>query len=418
MNKFLIKDVISREILDSRGTPTVETQVVLNCGACGVFSVPSGASTGEYEALELRDNDKKRYFGKGVLKAVDNVNNAIKKAIVGFDARKQAKLDQILIDLDGTPNKSKLGANAILSVSVANAKAVALAKKEPLYKYINKLAKANECKLPLPMFNIINGGMHADNNLDVQEFMITPIKAKSFSEGLQWCDEVFHQLKAILKENNMVTSVGDEGGFAPNLNSTEEALETILLAIKRAGYNSDQIKICLDLATSGWLKDEIYVLPKAKVQYTKSQFIKYLCELSTKYPIISFEDPLAENDWASFKKLTKQIGNKIQIVGDDLFVTNIDRLKIGIRQKSANAILIKLNQIGTLTETLNTIKLAKAKNFKTIISHRSGETEDTTIADLAVAVSSNFIKTGSLSRGERIAKYNRLLKIESELVEL
>lgn len=416
MNDFLIKDIFAREVLDSRGIPTVEASVVLNGGAVGVCKVPSGASTGEYEAVELRDNDSSRYFGKGVLKAVENVNKKIKKALLSFDATKQTQLDEIMINLDGTLNKSVLGANAILSVSVATAKAVAEQMKLPLYEYFKILSNTENLFLPVPMCNILNGGKHADNSLDVQEFLIVPVGANSFSEAIRWCDEVFHSLKLILKKKGFATSVGDEGGFAPNLHSTEEALKLIILAINQSGYTTEQIKIALDSASSGWFKaKDKYFLPKQKLSFSTESLVSYWQELVKKYPIISLEDPFDENDWKGFKLLTEKIGDKVQIVGDDLFVTNSVKLQRGIDEKSANAILIKLNQIGTVTETIKTVKLAQQKGWETIISHRSGETEDTTIADLVVGLGSKQIKTGSLSRSERIAKYNRLLKIELEL---
>lgn len=414
MKKFIIKDILAREIIDSRGNPTIETTVTLKNGATGVNAVPSGASTGLYEAHELRDGDKNRYLGKGVLKAVNNVNTEIKQALIGFNAGKQEELDNFLIELDGTHNKSRLGANAILSVSLAAAKAVANALKLPLYTY---LSNGKATSLPVPMCNIINGGAHAANTVDIQEFMIMPIGAPNFSEGIRWCAEIFHNLSKVLKNKGFATSVGDEGGFAPNLNSAEEVLEVILQAIKLAGYNTTtQIKIAIDAAASEWqAENNSYFLPKSKVAYTSDELVEYWVNLSKKYPIISLEDPLSEDDHEGFAKLTKKLGKKVQIVGDDLFVTNTERLSAGIKQKSANSILIKLNQIGTLTETLQAIKMAQDANFTTVISHRSGETEDTTIADLAVATNATQIKTGSLSRSDRVAKYNRLLKIELEL---
>lgn len=414
MKTFKIKDIFAREIIDSRGNPTIEACVTLNNGSKGVAAVPSGASTGLYEAHELRDNDKKRYNGKGVLLAVTNVNNKIKNELIGKVANNQRFIDELLIKLDGTQNKSNLGANAILSVSLATAKAVANAKGLPLYAYIgNKNSKI----LPVPMCNIINGGEHASNNIDIQEFMVMPVGAPTFSEGIRWCVEIFHALKKVLKSKGLSTSVGDEGGFAPNLKTAEEALDNIIEAIKKANYKPGKdIMIAIDAAASGWATDdENYLLPKSKIKYTVDELIKYWSNLVKKYPIISLEDPLGENDHAGFKKLTALIGKKVQIVGDDLFVTNTERLKQGIENKSANSILIKLNQIGTLTETLDAINLAQNAGFTTVISHRSGETEDTTIADLAIATNSTQIKTGSLCRSERVAKYNRLLAIELDL---
>lgn len=416
MGIFSIKNIVAREILDSRGNPTVETTVELRGGAVGTCAVPSGASTGAHEAIELRDGDKSRYLGKGVLKAVENVNNEIKNKLKGFNAKKQEKLDSRMIELDGTNNKSRLGANAILSVSVAAAKAVAAEKGLELYEYLGKNKSFN---LPVPMCNILNGGAHAGNNIDIQEFMIMPVGAKSFSEGIRWCTEIFHHLKKVLSAKKLSTSVGDEGGFAPNLKTAEEALDMICLAVKNAGFKlGKDIKFALDAAASEWQdKKGGYLLPKSKKKFTTDALIDYWVELAKKYPIASFEDVLGEDDWEGFAKLTKQIGKKIQIVGDDLFVTNIERLKIGIEKKAANSILIKLNQIGTLSETLKAIKMAQDAGFSTVISHRSGETEDTTIADLAVATGSTQIKTGSTSRSERVAKYNRLMKIEMELGE-
>lgn len=414
MKKFIIKDILAREIIDSRGNPTIETTVTLKNGVCGTSAVPSGASTGMYEAHELRDGDKQRYLGKGVLKAVNNVNTEIKQALIGFNAGNQEELDKFLIELDGTHNKARLGANAILSVSLSAAKAVANAQKLPLYAYLSK-GKANG--LPVPMCNIINGGAHAANTVDIQEFMIMPVGAPSFSEGIRWCAEIFHHLSKVLKSQGFATSVGDEGGFAPNLRNADEVIDVILQAIKLAGYNTtDQIKIAIDAAASEWqAENNSYFLPKGKIAYTSDELVEYWVKLVKKYPIISLEDPLSEDDHTGFAKLTKKLGKTVQIVGDDLFVTNTERLENGIKQKSANSILIKLNQIGTLTETLKAIKMAQDANFTTVISHRSGETEDTTIADLAVATNATQIKTGSLSRSDRVAKYNRLLKIELEL---
>ncbi len=413
MGKYKIKNIVAREILDSRGNPTIETEVLLKCGAIGVSAVPSGASTGLFEAVELRDNDKSRYLGKGVLAAVANVNHDIRQALIGKDASKQRNIDEIMLTLDSTDNKSNLGANAILSVSVGVAKAVANAKKMPLYKY---LSTSHKYTLPVPMCNILNGGAHASNNIDIQEFMIMPIGAPSFTEGIRWCAEVFHNLKKILHNQNLSTAVGDEGGFAPNLSTPEEALDKILEAIKVAGYKAGKdIVIALDAAASEWAKEDgSYLLPKSKTAFTKEELINYWVSLVKKYPIISLEDPLGEEDWESWTKLTAKLGHKVQIVGDDLLVTNSKRLQQGIQKKAINSILIKLNQIGSLTETLDTIKMAQDAGFTTVISHRSGETEDTTIADLAVATNSTQIKTGSTSRSDRVAKYNRLMKIESE----
>ena len=409
-----IIDISAREILDSRGTPTVEASVTLTGNIIGTAGVPSGASTGSFEAVELRDGDKKRYFGKGVLKAVNNVNTIIKKELLGTDPFKQSEIDKKLIKLDGTDNKSKLGANAILSVSLANAKASAIAENVPLYEYLGKQKKYT---LPVPMCNILNGGAHASNNIDIQEFMIMPVGAKTFAEGIRWCAEISHTLKKILSSKGLSTAVGDEGGFAPNLESVEQALDLIMEAIKGAGYIAGKdIKIALDAAVNEWFTEKkTYLLPKAKIEYTATELLNYWCQLIKKYPIISLEDPFAEEDWESWKILTKRIGKSVQIVGDDLYVTNPKRLAKGIKLQVSNSILIKPNQIGTLTETLETIKLAQKVNFTTIISHRSGETEDISIADLAVAVGATQIKTGSLSRSERIAKYNRLMQIEIEL---
>lgn len=401
-----IQSLEALEILDSRGNPTLEV-VVATDQSMGKAAVPSGASTGEHEALELRDGDKKRYFGKGVLKAVANVNGPLAKLIIGREASHQAALDSLMIEADGTENKSKFGANAILGVSLAIAKAAAAAVKQPLFRYIGG---PSAHLLPCPMMNILNGGVHADNGLDFQEFMIRPIGAPSFHEALRFGSEVFHTLKALLKEKGFSISVGDEGGFAPNLSSHEEALDFILKAIEKAGYKTSEVSLALDCAAS-----EFYD-PKTKKYRTRTsdQQIDYLAELIKKYPIDSIEDPLDQNDWDGWKKLTARFKH-IQIVGDDIFVTNSKFLNRGIKEGIANAILIKLNQIGTLTETLDTIAMAKESGYKTIISHRSGETEDTFIADLAVATSAGQIKTGSLSRSDRIAKYNRLLEIENEL---
>jgi len=419
MNK--IKHIEALEILDSRGTPTIEVILKTDSGIITKAKIPSGASTGANEALELRDGDKKRYFGKGVLKAVKNVNTSISKLLLGKEVKDQETIDNLMIQADGTNNKSKFGANAILGVSLAVARAGAVSENMAIYEY---LAKGKKPLLPCPMMNIINGGVHADSSLDFQEFMIRPRGAKNFKEALRWGAEVFHTLKKILKDKNYSTSVGDEGGFAPNLNSHEEALDLIVSAIKKSGYKpKEQISIALDPAASEFYdnKEKVYFELKKKLKNEKfktktpQEQIKYLEELTKKYPIDSIEDGLAESDWDGWIKLTKDLGEKIQLVGDDIFVTNPKFLKIGIEKKAANAILIKLNQIGTLTETLKTIEMAQKNGFNTVISHRSAETEDTFIADLAVATRAGQIKTGSLCRSERIAKYNRLLEIENDL---
>lgn len=409
-----IENIKAREILDSRGFPTVECIVTLSDGSVGVAAVPSGASTGLYEAVELRDGDAKRYNGKGVLTAVANANGEILNALKGKDAFDQRAIDETMIKLDGTHNKGRLGANAILAVSLANAKAAAISRKLPLYSY---LGGANAVTLPLPMCNIINGGAHASNNIDVQEFMIMPYSATSFEEGIRRSAEVFHSLAKVLKGRKLSTAVGDEGGFAPELKDNHDALDTIIEAIEKAGYKADiDFKIALDAASSEWYKGEgQYHLPKSGEKYTAEQLVNYWEKLSLKYPIISLEDGVAEEDWAGWNALTSRIGGRIQLVGDDLFVTNTQRIKRGIEEKCANSLLVKFNQIGSLTETLDAIKMAQNANFTTVMSHRSGETEDTTIADLAVATGSTQIKTGSLSRSERIAKFNRLLLIEEEL---
>lgn len=415
MNKILkIKNIIGREILDSRGNPTVEAEVILENNIRGRASSPSGASTGIYEAHELRDLDKNRYLGKGVLKAVKNINNEIKDALLNKNIFNQEEIDNLLINLDGTPNKSRLGANAILAVSLACAKAASNALGIELYEYLG-----NGNTLPLPMMNILNGGAHASNNVDIQEFMIVPISSPNFKEALRRSTEVFHTLKTILKDNNTPASgVGDEGGYAPNLKEDEDALKLIVKAIEKAGYKPySDFMIAIDAATSEWYNEEkdIYYLPKAKKEMTKEQLIEMWNDLVNKYPIFSIEDGMGEIDYEGWKLLTKELNNKVQLVGDDLFVTNINKLKEGIKQNIANSILIKVNQIGTLTETLNTINLAKKANYTTIISHRSGETEDTTIADLAVAINAGQIKTGAPSRTDRVAKYNQLLRIEEYL---
>ena len=405
-----IKDIKAREILDSRGNPTVEVDVLLESGAKGRAAVPSGASTGSKEALELRGSDAERYQGKGVIKAVNNVNTIIKGTLIGLESSHQRQIDETMIKLDGTENKTNLGANATLGVSLAVLKATAKEKNIPLYKYFG-----DEISLPRPMMNILNGGAHADNNLDFQEFMIIP-NAKSFKEILRIGSEVFHTLKKVLKENGFNTGVGDEGGFAPNLNTNEEALDMLMEAIKEAGYTPGKdVNFALDVAASEFYEDGIYNLKGANKKLTSNELVDYYQTLIDKYPIISIEDPVDEEDWEGFRKMTEKYGDKIQLVGDDLFVTNIKYLQKGIDNKAGNAILIKLNQIGTFTETLETINLAKENGYKTIISHRSGETEDVTIADLAVALNLGQIKTGSLSRSERTAKYNELLRIEEDL---
>jgi enolase len=414
MPDMAIAEIRAREILDSRGRPTVEAEVYLANGGFGLAQVPSGASTGSFEAHELRDDDATRYGGKGVLKAVANIHDKIAPALEGMDAFDQIAIDRAMIELDGTPTKSKLGANAILAVSLANAKAVANALGVPLYRYLGgPLANL----LPVPLMNVINGGAHAANNIDFQEFMIVPVGATSFKEALRWGAEVFASLSKVLDQKGLLTGVGDEGGFAPNLESNQASLELLIAAIESAGYKpGEQVALALDVAASEFYKDGNYVYDGSS--HTPAQFIDYLADLTTKYPIVSIEDGLHEDDWASWQLLTHKIGSKVQLVGDDLFVTNSVRLRQGIKEKSANAILIKLNQIGTLTETLQTIDLGTRNGFKSIISHRSGETEDTTIADLAVATRAGQIKTGSLCRSERVAKYNRLLRIEDELGDL
>ncbi len=415
-----IASVKAREILDSRGNPTIEVDVVLKSGVKATGLVPSGASTGEYEACELRDGDKKRYSGKGVLRAVANANTALAKALKGKDVLKQRELDALMIKLDGTPNKSKLGANAILGASMAICRAAAIESKMPLWKYVGKLHNNTKYNLPIPMANIINGGKHADNKIDFQEFMIMPVGAKSFSEGLRWITEIFHTLKGILKKNKHVTAVGDEGGFAPNI-TNDQALEVIMEAIKAAGYKpGSQIKIALDTASSelfeeGGRKGYKFWKSNPSKLFNADDMIKIFANWIKKYPIISVEDGLDQNDWEGYVKMTKALGKKTQIVGDDFFVTNPERLGKGIKMNAANAILIKVNQIGTVTETLDAIKMAQKAKYGVIISHRSGETEDAFIADLAVGTGAGQIKTGSLSRTDRVAKYNQLLRIEEEL---
>lgn len=409
----MITEVYAREILDSRGNPTVEVEVVLDDGCVGRAAVPSGASTGVHEAVELRDGDKERYLGKGVLKAVENVNDIIAEAIIGMDATRQVELDERLIELDGTPNKGKLGANAILGVSMAVAKAAAQSANLPLYLYLGGCAAK---ELPVPMMNIMNGGQHADNNVDIQEFMIMPVGAESFAECLRMNAEIYHNLKATLKAKGLSTALGDEGGFAPNLSCNSEALDVILEAVEKAGYKPGKdIVLALDVASSEFYKDGKYELEGEGKSFTSDEMVDYLAELCAKYPIISIEDGLAEDDWEGWKKLTKKLGKKVQLVGDDLFVTNESRLVEGIKKGVANAILIKVNQIGTLTETFNAIETAKRAGYTCIISHRSGETEDTTLADIAVAVNAGQIKTGAPARTDRVAKYNQLLRIEEDL---
>jgi enolase len=408
-----IIDVNAREILDSRGNPTVEVEVFLDSGAIGRAAVPSGASTGEHEAIELRDGDPKRYLGKGVLRAVENINEVIAPEVAGMDATEQALIDKVMIELDGTENKARLGANAILGVSLAVAKAAAEEVGLPLYQYIGG---TNAKELPVPQLNVINGGKHADNNVDLQEFMIMPAGAKNFSEALRMAAETFHNLKAVLKKKGYSTAVGDEGGFAPNLKSNEEAVQVILEGIEKAGYTPGKdIYIALDPAASEIFKDGKYILASEKRELTPAQMVDFYSAWVEKYPIISLEDGMAEQDWEGWKLITERLGKKIQIVGDDIFVTNTKIFAEGIKQGIANSILIKLNQIGTLTETLDCIEMAKRAGYTTVISHRSGETEDSTIADVVVAVNAGQIKTGSVSRSDRIAKYNQLLRIEEEL---
>ncbi len=410
----LIEDIHAREILDSRGNPTIEVDVLLECGVMGRAAVPSGASTGEHEAVELRDGDKGRYLGKGVRKAVNNVNDAIAPELLDMDALDQAALDRVMIELDGTPNKAKLGANAILGVSLAAARAAANAVELPLYSYIGGL---NARTLPVPMMNILNGGAHADNSVDLQEFMVMPVGAKTFSDALRMGTEVFHSLKKVLSSRGYATSVGDEGGFAPNLKSNVEAIEVILEAIEKAGYKAGtDAMIALDPAASEFYKDGKYIFKKSDGSKKSSEeMVAFYADWVRQYPIISIEDGLSEDDWNGWNILTKELGNKVQLVGDDLFVTNTERLSRGIKERIGNSILIKVNQIGTLTETLEAIEMAKKAGYTAVISHRSGETEDTTIADIAVATNAGQIKTGSASRTDRIAKYNQLLRIEEEL---
>ena len=410
-----IVDVIAREILDSRGNPTVEAEVVLESGVMGRASVPSGASTGEKEAIELRDGDKGRYLGKGVLQAVEYVNTEIAEALIGLEAADQAYVDQTMIDLDGTENKSRLGANAILAVSMAVARAAAEDAGLPLYRYLGGSARM---EMPVPMMNIINGGAHANNNIDMQEFMIIPVGAKSFREALRYGAEVFHALKKLIDAKGMPTTVGDEGGFAPNLPSNESALQLIVEGIEAAGFVPGQdVAIGIDCASSEFYKDGLYHIESEGLKLTSAQFVDYLANWVGKYPVITIEDGMSEHDWAGWKLLTERLGKDIQLVGDDVFVTNTKILKEGIKQGIANSILIKINQIGTLTETFAAIEMAKRAGYTAVVSHRSGETEDSTIADIAVATNAMQIKTGSLSRSDRMAKYNQLLRIEENLGE-
>jgi enolase len=410
-----IVDIIAREILDSRGNPTVEVDVILDDGSKGRAAVPSGASTGAHEAVELRDGDKKRYLGKGVTKAVEAVNGEIYDAISGFDAEEQTKIDETMIALDGTPNKARLGANAILAVSLAVAKAAAEAKGLPLYRYVGGTSAR---LLPVPMMNIVNGGVHADNPIDFQEFMIMPVGAPTFAEALRWGAEVFHTLKKALKDAGHNTNVGDEGGFAPNLPSADAALNFVMKAIEKAGYKpGDDIAITLDPAASEFFQNGVYHYEGEGKKRTPEEQAKYLAELLTRYPIVSIEDGMAEDDWDGWKLVTQMIGSKCQLVGDDIFVTNVTRLSEGIKKGIANSILVKVNQIGSLTETLAAVEMAHKAGYTVVMSHRSGETEDSTIADLAVATNCGQIKTGSLARSDRIAKYNQLLRIEEELGE-
>ena len=418
MSNLKIEKVVGREILDSRGNPTVEAEITLSDETIARGAAPSGASTGEFEALELRDNDKDRYLGKGVKKAVENINGAINDAVKGLDATDIYAIDAAMIKADGTKDKSNLGANAILAVSIAATRAASVALGVPMYRFLGGVSGN---RLPVPMMNILNGGAHATNTVDTQEFMIMPVGAPSFKECLRWCAEVFHALASILKAKGLATSVGDEGGFAPNLSSDEETIETILEAIKKAGYEPGKdFMIAMDAASSEWKSEKgkgFYKLPKAGTEYTSDELIEHWASLVEKYPIISIEDALDEEDWDGWKKLTERLGDKVQLVGDDLFVTNTERLSKGIELGCGNSILIKLNQIGSVSETLEAIKMAHKAGYTAISSHRSGETEDTTIADLAVALNTCQIKTGAPSRSERVAKYNQLLRIEEELGE-
>jgi enolase len=411
-----IAEVFARQILDSRGNPTVEVDVITDEGSMGRAAVPSGASTGIHEAVELRDGDKKTYVGKGVLNAVENVNKQIANEIIGYDVADQTGIDQLMIDLDGTPNKGKLGANAILAVSMAVAKAAAEEAALPLYRYVGG---TNAKTLPVPMMNILNGGAHADNKIDFQEFMVMPIGASSFSEGLRWGVEIFHALKTVLKKKGYSTNVGDEGGFAPDIKSNEEAIETVLTAIEAAGYKTgSQVMIAMDAANSELFKNGKYVFHKSDGKTMSSEeLVKFWANWVDQYPICSIEDGMAEDDWEGWKMLTEAVGKKVQLVGDDLFVTNVTRLERGINENIGNGLLVKVNQIGTITETINAVTMAQHAGYNTIMSHRSGETEDTTIADLAVALNCGQIKTGSASRTDRVAKYNQLIRIEELLNE-
>ncbi len=412
----LLTDINAREVLDSRGNPTVEVEVLLDTGVMARAIVPSGASTGEKEALELRDKDPKRYQGKGVLKAVENVKKVIREKLIGVESSQQVLIDSLMIEMDGTETKKNLGANAILGVSMAVAKASAAELGIPLYRYIGGI---NAKVLPVPMMNILNGGEHADNNVDIQEFMVMPVGAEKFADAIRMGSEVFHSLKKVLKDMGLNTAVGDEGGFAPDLKSNEEAIQSIIKAIEIAGYvPGEQIALAIDSAASSFYKNGIYIMAaETKPEKTSAQMVDYYEYIVSKYPIISIEDGLDENDWEGFEMMTKRLGSKIQIVGDDIFVTNTNLLMEGIKRKAANSILIKLNQIGTVTETIDAVEMAKKAGFTAVISHRSGETEDTTIADLAVACNTGQIKTGSASRTDRIAKYNQLLRIEEELAD-
>ncbi|KKO52658.1 phosphopyruvate hydratase [Paenibacillus sp. DMB20] len=412
----MITDVYAREVLDSRGNPTVEVEVFLESGAMGRAIVPSGASTGVHEAVELRDDDKSRYLGKGVLKAVENVNEIIAPEVIGMDALDQVSIDKMMIKLDGTPNKGKLGANAILAVSMAVARAAADALGLPLYVYLGGF---NAKQLPVPMMNIVNGGAHADNNVDVQEFMVLPVGAPSFKEALRMGAEIFHNLKSVLKGKGLNTAVGDEGGFAPNFTSNEDALSSIIEAIEKAGYTPGKdVFLGMDVASTEFFKDGKYVLEGEGKSYTPAEFVDLLASWVDKYPIITIEDGCSEDDWEGWKLLTEKLGDKIQLVGDDLFVTNTERLERGINEGIGNSILIKVNQIGTLTETFDAIEMAKRAGYTAVVSHRSGESEDSTIADIAVATNAGQIKTGAPSRTDRVAKYNQLLRIEDDLGEL
>jgi len=412
-----ISQIHARQIFDSRGNPTIEVDVTLDSGVMGRAAVPSGASTGKHEAVELRDEDNSKYMGKGVLKAVDNVNSRIAEELVGFSVYEQALLDKIMLEMDGTPNKANLGANAILGVSLAAARAAALDANMPLYRYVGGVGAST---LPVPMMNILNGGSHADNSIDFQEFMIMPTGASSFSEALRWGTEIFHHLKNVLKQKGFSTNVGDEGGFAPNIKSNEEAIQIVLQAIETAGYRpGEDVFIAMDAAVSEFYEDGMYHFKKSTGdKLTSSQMVDYWADWVKKYPIISLEDGMDEDDWSGWKALTERVGKQTQLVGDDLFVTNVDRLQRGIDEGIANAILIKVNQIGTLTETIAAVNLGRRNGYKSIMSHRSGETEDSTIADLAVALNTGQIKTGSASRSDRMAKYNQLLRIEEELGEV